>query len=726
LDSHTLRSLLDRTFSLFADSDAFAPALDWVEEVLPVFVRACRRAVNDGDPEVVAQWLDWVSGAGFLVIEEAGRGEVFAWRRRSLLLLLGLTRELIERPESSSDNGRVLLARNLAQANSDLPACFSDAFWINLTDYLCDCHSVSSFMPLPGAGLSFPLLLSDRVVIDGRETEVLLATFLFERTNREGGEIFLHPEEVPMRAIDCAFGATLARAGAALRDLCSADGASLPNLCVRIRALRPEQERFLQGLTLRGDSAAGAITLGALCALRGQTVAGETSVSFALAEPRQETSDGACHPVGGLEEKVRGCVRHGIARLLVAFPHPNAPECAGESALALYARRHGIEIVRSRTIAEAAALLAQWTAGAHPETKPPAVNRQGARVAKCAESSPSPVWSDEDRGVVPLDSPYYIVREQDDSFAKAMNHRPMIVLVKGARQMGKSSLLIRGVDQIGRHGGQVVWTDIQKLNASDLASPKAFYLAMAGRFSRQLLLDATLAEDWNDNDSPNMNFEYFLLDHVLANAAKPIYWLLDEADRLFSTGFYSEIFGLMRSWHNDRSVQSAWANLTLVLAYATETQMFIQDPYQSPFNVGRRLDLEDFTLEQTVELNGRYLRPLKDATSLHRFRQLVAGHPYLSQQGLSWMASHEAGIDQFEAKADRDDGPLGDHLRRLLGTLRRSKHMPAVREVLEGRACPSGAEYYYLRSAGILAGDSAADARMRCGVYARYLERNPR
>ena len=67
------------------------------------------------------------------------------------------------------------------------------------------------------------------------------------------------------------------------------------------------------------------------------------------------------------------------------------------------------------------------------------------------------------------------------------------------------------------------------------------------------------------------------------------------------------MFGLFRSWHNERSLNpdGPWGRLTLAIVYATEAHLFITDLNQSPFNVGTRLTLEDFTFEQVAELNGR-------------------------------------------------------------------------------------------------------------------------
>src|SRR5262245_46874020 len=95
--------------------------------------------------------------------------------------------------------------------------------------------------------------------------------------------------------------------------------------------------------------------------------------------------------------------------------------------------------------------------------------------------------------------------------------------------------------------------------------------------------------------------------------AMHLVWGLDEVDRLFNYDYASEIFGLLRSWHNLRALEPAgpWRRLTLALAYATESHLFITDLNQSPFNVGLQLTLEDFTIAHVVELNRRYAEPLR-------------------------------------------------------------------------------------------------------------------
>jgi hypothetical protein len=330
-------------------------------------------------------------------------------------------------------------------------------------------------------------------------------------------------------------------------------------------------------------------------------------------------------------------------------------------------------------------------------------------------------------GAVPLDSQFYVVRPTDEEFRDAIARRDSIVLVKGARQMGKTSLLARGVQQAREAGAWVVLTDFQKLNAEHLASADALFQALARAIADQLDLEVSPDDDWNPRRGANPNFERFLRRHVLGAVAEPIVWGLDEVDRLFTCDFGSEVFSLIRSWHNERALDPAgvWSRLSMAIAYATEAHLFISDPNQSPFNVGTRLVLDDFTLEQVADLNRRYGTPLREGAEFAGYYRLVSGHPYLVRRGLHEMASRGVSLADFESQADRDEGIFGDHLRRILVLLAKDDELcDVVREVLRGRPCANPEAFFRLRSAGVLCGDSTRHARPRCQVYRTYLERH--
>ncbi|MEP7272151.1 MAG: AAA-like domain-containing protein [Acidobacteriota bacterium] len=329
-------------------------------------------------------------------------------------------------------------------------------------------------------------------------------------------------------------------------------------------------------------------------------------------------------------------------------------------------------------------------------------------------------------GVVPLDSWFYIARPADAEFRAAIARRDSIVLVKGARQVGKTSLLARGLQQARETGAKVVLTDFQMLNASALDSVESFFLALAELIAKRLDLDLSPRAAWDPLCGPNLNFERFWQRQALSSTSASVVWGLDEVDRLFTCPFASEVFALFRSWHNARALdpEGPWRRLTLAMAYATEAHLFITDLNQSPFNVGTRILLEDFAHEQVAELNCRYASPLGEAEVEGYFR-LIGGHPYLARRGLYEMAAHAIGFSELAASAASDEGAFGDHLRRMLAALARNPALcEVVREMLRGGPCPTAESFYRLRSAGVIAGDAPQSAQPRCELYAAYLRRH--
>jgi len=328
-------------------------------------------------------------------------------------------------------------------------------------------------------------------------------------------------------------------------------------------------------------------------------------------------------------------------------------------------------------------------------------------------------------GAMPLDSRFYIVRLADEQFRAAIARRDSIVLLKGTRQAGKTSLLARGLQQAREAGSRVVLTDFQMLNEADLVSVEALFLTLAEWIAYRLGLDVWPRAEWDPLHSPNFNFERYLQRHALAPSSAPIVWAVDEVDRLFTRPFAGEVFGLFRSWHNARSLdpEGPWRRLTLAMAYATEAHLFISDLNQSPFNVGTRLTLEDFTLAQVMELNRRYGAPLRNDAEIERYFRMVGGNPYLAQRGLHEMAQRGLALAELEPHAASDKGPFGDHLRRMLASLMQDQPLCEVlRGVLRGGSRPTAESFYRLRSAGVIAGDSASEARLRCQLYGAYLK----
>jgi len=73
---------------------------------------------------------------------------------------------------------------------------------------------------------------------------------------------------------------------------------------------------------------------------------------------------------------------------------------------------------------------------------------------------------------VPLDRVFTSCGNRRE-FLTAICRQDSIVLVKGARQMGKTSLMARGLQLARQNGDRVIMTDFQKLNTKHLESTTA-------------------------------------------------------------------------------------------------------------------------------------------------------------------------------------------------------------------------------------------------------------
>lgn len=326
-------------------------------------------------------------------------------------------------------------------------------------------------------------------------------------------------------------------------------------------------------------------------------------------------------------------------------------------------------------------------------------------------------------GAMFVHSRFYCVRESDREFHAAIARRDAVILLSGSRQVGKSSQLVRGVQQGIQEGLRVVVTDFQSLDDESLHSKPRLYQAMASQLCDTLHLDMPPEECWNSKRSDNDNFSAYLKNVVLPLDKPPLIWFMDEVDRLFEFAYRNNVFGLFRSWYNARSIPSSDNPLTrlmIIMSYSTEARLFITNLNQSPFNVGTRIELQDFSREQVRELCGMHNLPLDDA-NLDRLMNLVGGHPYLVRRCLYECAVRQMTISRLEVEAHNEVGLFHSHLERLYAGLAADAELRgALIALLEGTRNMVVETFMRLRAGGIVVG-SPSDARVRCGLYDSFL-----
>jgi AAA-like domain len=326
-------------------------------------------------------------------------------------------------------------------------------------------------------------------------------------------------------------------------------------------------------------------------------------------------------------------------------------------------------------------------------------------------------------GTLDIDDPWYIARDGDTRAKAQIRLNGQTITIKGPRQMGKSSLLMRVLAEAMEAGKRCALLDLQLLDRATRQNQEMCFRRFAEWVAEELEIPERAAQSW-DPDTPHpMNCSRFVEKRILARIAAPVTLAIDEADIIFSTSFCADFFAMLRKWHNDRSnpMKPAWKKLDLVLVTSTEPFMFINRVEQSPFNVGEVLALEDFSPAQARELNARHRRPLSGG-DLDRLIALLGGHPYLIRKALYSVTGADPAYSREEMfrRASEDNGPFRDHLRHYLLRLQEMPDLlQSLAAIAAGLGCADEGQYYRLQSAG-LAKREQGKVVPRCKLYGDY------
>lgn len=327
-------------------------------------------------------------------------------------------------------------------------------------------------------------------------------------------------------------------------------------------------------------------------------------------------------------------------------------------------------------------------------------------------------------GVVDLESPFYVERRADVSLKRELSRSGTTTTIRAARQMGKTSLLVRGVEHARQQGSPVIFFDFQMVDTTYLQELDAFLHYMALNIAAALKIEPEKVEAvWQSPLSPKDRLTNLLEDHVLQDADAPVTLAIDEADRLFDTAFRQEFFSLIRAWQTRSGLNPLWKKLNVAMVISTQPYLLIDNIHQSPFNVGLRLNLGDFTLAQVRDLNGRHGSPLGE-TELAEMMTLLGGHPYLVRQALYTLVDEEMTWDELVKIAIEESGPFGTHLRQYLWQLRdRPQLVEAIKGVLKKQTWPDEIALTRLIAAGLVRQGEGDQYHCRCQLYEHYFRR---
>ncbi|MEE4265964.1 MAG: AAA-like domain-containing protein [Desulfobacteraceae bacterium] len=237
-------------------------------------------------------------------------------------------------------------------------------------------------------------------------------------------------------------------------------------------------------------------------------------------------------------------------------------------------------------------------------------------------------------GTLSADSPNYIRRSADDLIIEHLS-AGRFCYVLTARQMGKSSLLTQTKHELELKGAKCVEIDLSALVDSSMTTER-FYNSLLYLLCKHLEIKTDLT-DWRqdkDNLLYTHKFSTFLEDIILRKATSPIIILIDEIDSLLRPQNFKadDFFTLIRSYYNARADNPCFKKLAFALFGSARPDDLMTDKERTPFNIGERIDLDYFTLEETMKFKEGFKDLPVDAEALlEEIYDWTEGHPFITQ-----------------------------------------------------------------------------------------------
>jgi hypothetical protein len=237
-------------------------------------------------------------------------------------------------------------------------------------------------------------------------------------------------------------------------------------------------------------------------------------------------------------------------------------------------------------------------------------------------------------GTLKPGTPSYVPRQADADLLRHIRNGEFCYVLT-ARQMGKSSLMVRTARALRDQGIDSAVIDLTTIGRDGVESDE-WYRTLLSQLKEAFELKANVQEFWSANHyvSITNRFVTFMSSVVLAELPGTVVIFVDEIDTTLGLNFRADFFAAIRAMYNARATNPVYNRLVFVLlGVATPTDL-IDDPARTPFNIGKRIALQEFNLAEAAVLraglDAKY--PAQGERILRRIFYWTEGHPYLTQR----------------------------------------------------------------------------------------------
>lgn len=318
---------------------------------------------------------------------------------------------------------------------------------------------------------------------------------------------------------------------------------------------------------------------------------------------------------------------------------------------------------------------------------------------------------------------FYINRPPCEELAcMEINNPGCVVRIRGARKMGKSSLLNLVTRSATTYGYETAYLDFLEADEAIFSNLDKFLRWFCANVSRQLHLEYCLNDYWDEDIGSKVSCKLYFQEYLLKQIKTPLVLVLNEVNRVFEhPNIAIDFLPMLRFWHEmGRSVE-VWQKLRLVIAHSTEIYIPLK-LHQSPFNVGLAIKLPFFTNEQVRNLAIRYQLESISDSQIHDLVAMVGGHPYLVSLAFYHISQGNITFQELLRTVPTLGSIYSDYLRGHLATLLQQPELAdSLRKILSSDkdVFLDAITVYKLESMGLIHLDGN-HAFISCQLYRLY------
>ncbi|GCE59596.1 eIF2A-related protein [Microcystis aeruginosa] len=294
-------------------------------------------------------------------------------------------------------------------------------------------------------------------------------------------------------------------------------------------------------------------------------------------------------------------------------------------------------------------------------------------------------------------TPSYVKRFADGQLYELLKQN-YFCYVFNCRQMGKSSLQAQvkmRLEATNAQENQCVYLSLQEMGVSQSSSENQWYRELSKKIFGELNLDkqADFKGCWSrfSGQGAVSSFSDFIVEVLLPLTSSNLVIFIDEIDKILELSFRDNFFGLIRAFHEKRAEYDDFNRLTFCFLGVATPNDLIQNPLQSPFNIGRAIELRGFEFNESLVL----AQGLQDVASVPEevLREILfwtGGQPFLTQKVCALLVESQVRIGEGQEKSFIEEFIYSSIIRNWEGQddpshLKDIKNRLLAKEILTGK-----------------------------------------